>query len=129
MKKLALIAFAAITLLTACTKDPEPVTTLYNTRWAYSYTEYTGRKITCDLTLKEKGGSLLITDSYSGQNAWNDRWTYGVYSYTFDGTNGTIYLQHGNAYTEDGTATFRLNDIQSKMYLSTPNGDYTLDRM
>lgn len=128
MKKLALIAFAAIMLLAACTKD-DPAAAIDGSRWAYSYTESSGRKITCNLTLKQ-GGNLVITDRYSSwQTEWNDRWEYSIKSYTYDGTNGTINLRKGNAYSEDGTATFKLNDIQSKMYLSTPEGSYTLDRM
>lgn len=125
MKKLALIAFAALTMLAACTKD-DPAAAIDGSRWSYSHTESSGRKKTCKLTLK-KGSSLVITDSYS--DLWNDRWEYSISSYTYNGHNGTIELRKGNAYTEDGTATFSLNDIQSKMYLSTPNGSYTLDRM
>lgn len=128
MKKLALIAFAAIMLLTACTKD-DPAAAINGSRWAYSYTESSGRKITCNLSLRN-GGELTITDRYSSHyTEWNDRWRYYIKSYSYDGTNGTIELRSVSAYTEDGTATFRLNDIKSKMYLSTPKGSYTLDRM
>ena len=129
MKKLSLIlAAAAMLLMTACTKD-DSAAAIDGSRWAYSYTESSGRKYTCNLTLK-KGGGLVITDRYSSwQTEWNNRYEYSVKSYTFDGTNGTINLQHANAYTQDGTASFRVNDIQSKMYISTPNGSFTLDRM
>lgn len=129
MKKLALIAFAAIMMLAACTKENDPAAAIDGSRWAYSYTESSGRKITCNLSLRQ-GGGLAITDRYSSwQTEWNNRWEWSIKSYTYDGTNGTIKLKKGNAYTADGTATFRLNDIQSKMYLSTPQGSYTLDRM
>lgn len=126
MKKLALIAIAAFTMLAACTKENDPAAAIDGSRWAYSYTESSGRKITCNISLK-KGGRIAITDRYS--DLWNDRWEWSIKSYTYDGTSGTIELRKGNAYTENGTATFRLNDIQSKMYLSTPKGSYTLDRM
>lgn len=130
MKKLALIAIAALTMLAACTKENDPAAAIDGSRWAYSYTESSGRKITCNLSLRENGGELTITDRYSSHyTEWNDYWRYYIKSYTYDGTNGTIELRSGSAYTEDGTATFRLNDIQSKMYLSTPKGSYTLDRM
>ena len=124
MKKLALIAFAAMMILTACTKEEIP--TLDGTFWYCSNTDSGGRTRTCSLSLRKNGGELVITDRYS--DLWNDRWQYYVKSYTFDGTNGTIELRSGNAYTQDGTATFRVNDIQSKMYISTPNGSFTLDR-
>lgn len=126
MKKLALIAFAAIILLAACTKENDPAAAIDGSRWAYSYTESSGRKITCNVSLK-KGGGIAVTDRYS--DLWNDRWEWSIDSYTYDGTNGTINLRGKGAYTEDGTATFRLNDIQSKMYLYTPKGSYTLERM
>lgn len=129
MKKLALIAIAAIMLLAACTKENDPAAAIDGSRWSYSYTESSGRKITCNLTLRQ-GGGLAITDRYSSwQTEWNNRWEWSIKSYTYDGTNGTINLRKNSAYTADGTATFRLNDIQSKMYLSTPEGSYTLDRM
>ena len=127
MKKLALIAFAAMMILTTCTK--EDTATLDGTSWYCSNTDSGGRKKTCSLSLRHNGGGLTITDSYSSwQTSWNNKYEYTVKSYTFDGTNGTIELRSGNAYTQDGTATFRVNDIQSKMYISTPNGSFTLDR-
>lgn len=129
MKKLALIVFAAIMLLAACTKENDPTAAIDGSRWTYSYTESSGRKRTCNLRLGQ-GGELTITDCYSSHyTEWNDHWRYYIKSYTYDGSNGTIELRSGSAYTEDGTATFRLNDIQSKMYLSTPKGSYTLDRL
>lgn len=127
MKKLALIAFAAMMILTACTK--EDTATLDGTFWHCSNTESSGRTKTCSLSLRKNGGELVITDKYSSwQTEWNNRWQYNVKSYTFDGINGTIELLSGSAYTQDGTSTFRVNDIQSKMYISTPNGSFTLDR-
>lgn len=129
MKKLALIAIAALTMMAACTKENDPAAAIDGSRWAYSYIESSGRKITCNVFLKE-GGRIAITDRYSSHyTEWDDRWEWSINSYTYDGTNGTINLRKGNAYTEDGTATFRLNDIQSKMYLSTPQGSYALERM
>ena len=128
MKKALFAILMATLTLAACTKD-DPAAAIDGSRWAYSYTESSGRKYTCNLTLK-KGGGLVITDRYSSwQTEWNNRYEYSVKSYTFNGTNGTINLQHANAYTQDGTASFRVNDIQSKMYISTPNGSFTLDRM
>ena len=128
MKKALFAILLATLTLAACTKD-DPAAAIDGSRWAYSYTESSGRKYTCNLTLK-KGGGLVITDRYSSwQTEWNNRYEYSVKSYTFDGTNGTINLQHANAYTQDGTASFRVNDIHSKMYISTPNGSFTLDRM
>ena len=124
MKKLALIAFAAMIILTACTKEQTP--TLDGTSWYVSKTDSGGRKQTCSLSLRHNGGSLTVTDSHP--TLWNNRYEYTVKSYTFDGTNGTIELRSGSAYTQDGIATFRVNDIQSKMYISTPNGSFTLDR-
>lgn len=124
MKKALFAILLATITLAACTKDD--ATTLDGTSWYYSNTDSGGRKQTCSLSLRHNGGSLTVTDSHP--TLWNNRYEYSVKSYTFDGTNGTINLQHANAYTQDGTASFRVNDIQSKMYISTPNGYFTLDR-
>ena len=114
--------------LAACTKD-DPAAAIDGSRWAYSYTESSGRKYTCNLTLKKSGG-LVITDRYSSwQTEWNNRYEYSVKSYTFDGTSGTINLQHANAYTQDGTATFTLNYDQKKMSISCSDFYCTLERI
>ena len=127
MKKLALIAFAAMMILTACTKEKTP--TLDGTSWYCSKTDSGGRKQTCSISFRNNGGGLGITDSYSSwQTSWDYKYEYTIKSYTFDGESGIINLQQANSYTRDGTATFRVNDIQSILYISTPNGSFTLDR-
>lgn len=128
MKKALIAIILAILTLAACTKDDDPAAFLDGTRWSYSYTENTGRKITCDLSLRKNGGGLVITDRYSSsQTGWSDRWEYHVKTYTYDGTHGTISLQQGSSYTENGIATFTLNTPKTKMHLNCPIGSYTLE--
>lgn len=128
MGKTILLVVAILTFA-ACTKE-DNTKWIDGTSWRYSYIESSGRKITCNLSLK-KGGELSITDQYSSwQTEWYDRFQYRVESYTYDGDKkGTIELQGVNYYSEDHTtAHFTLNYDQKKMSLSTPNGSYTLER-
>ena len=123
MKKLLLILAAAL-CLSACTKDESKL--IDGTRWEYSNTDGT-RRVSVSLTMS-KGSTLFISDQNSYY--WNDRYEYSVVSYTYDGDkSGSIELRGVGYYTEDkATATFTLNYNQKEMYLSSPNGYYTLER-
>ena len=120
MKKLVLIAIAALTMLAACTKE-DTTKWIDGTVWTYKLTDGT-HKVNVSLSLR-KNGELHITDQNSYY--WNDNWIYIVRSYDYDGEkSGTISLG-GSA--GDGTATFTLNTPKTKMHLSCPKGSYTLE--
>ena len=131
MKKIFFATLLALLTLASCTKE-DPAAWLDGTHWRYTYTENTGRKITCELGLKANSynkGELVITDKYSSHyTEWNNNWRWWVSSYTYDGEHGTIYLSPVNAGVHEGNANFTLNYDQKKMYLNTPIDSYTLER-
>lgn len=92
MKKLALTAFAALSLLIACTKDDKDETiSLANTSW-YAKDINGDRQITYNLSLNSNSGYLSIYDYVSSNYNWTIR--YSITSYTFDGkSKGTMTFE------------------------------------
>lgn len=128
MKKLALIAIAALTMLAACTKDDPKW--IDGTLWKYSSQNSEGYKEECSLSLRNNGEARYyrgFPPSYG--YAYTDL-RYYVKSYTYDGDkSGTIELRGSNYYANDCTATFTLNYDQKKMSISCTDFSCTLERI
>lgn len=130
MKKLALIAIAALTMLAACTKD-DSTKWIDGTAWKYSYRNDEGFKEECYLSLRNGGGEASYYYGFppSYGYAYTDL-RYYVKSYTYDGDkSGTIELRGSNYYANDCTASFTLNYDQKKMSISCTDFSCTLERI
>lgn len=131
MKKLALIAFAAMMMLAACTKENDNSKWIDGTDWKYSYRNDEGFKKECYLSLRNGGGEASYYYGFppSYGYAYTDL-RYYVKSYTYDGDkSGTIELRGSNYYANDCTATFTLNYDQKKMSISCTDFSCTLERI
>ena len=130
MKKFVLIAFVAIMMLAACTKE-DTTKWIDGTVWKYSYRNDEGFKKECYLSLRNGGGEVSYYYGFppSYGYAYTDL-RYYVKSYTYDGDkSGTIELRGSNYYANDCTATFTLNYDQKKMSISCIDFSCTLERI
>ena len=119
MKKIALIAVAAMVMLTACTN--KETASIDGTRWYYSKVD-NGRTITCSMTL-QKGGEISIHDKYeSYYTAWNDTYNYLITFYSYDGdTHGEITVSE-SGYSGEKTFSYTLYTNKSKLAATFPSG-------
>ncbi len=130
MKKITLIAIAALTMLAACTKE-DTTKWIDGTEWKYTYRNSEGFKEECHLSLRHGGGEASYYWGFppSYGYAYTDL-RYYVKSYTYDGDkSGTIELRGSNYYANDCTATFTLNYDQKKMSISCTDFSCTLERI
>lgn len=132
MKKLALIAFAAMMILTACTKEQAP--TLDGTSWE-AHKINGDRQTTYTLNINNGKGLLSVNDRVTG--IYNSNLKYEVMSYTFtDETHGTMkfkVLNHGNPnpdyrYGDTSTHNFDLRVNGTKMGFGNPYNSTILER-
>lgn len=127
MKKLALIAFAALTMLAACTKDEN--INIDNTSW-YAKDINGDRQITYNLSLGRGTGSLHIYDYVSSNYNWTIDYRITSYTLNDDGT-GTMTFdldRYDPNWHGPETHDFDLRVNNTKMGFGNPFRSTILER-
>lgn len=127
MKKIAIIAFAAITMLAACTKEDEVLvgTTWSQSSWSTSINTETGDTSSVD------SGSFEIkfetaTHGHAYLRSSNTRyWEHDTITYSIYGVFDVSYSFNGE--DKEGTITFTQEQCEAEMYAEEYLADFWND--